>query len=565
MGVGGVNESANTKRDTVTRREWTIAASISFGMTALLQLPYMLGYWTAPAGTAYSGLLVHLSDATYLVAIQLGIHGEWLYRIRFTSEPHVGAFLYTFYLALGHVARLLNLDAVTMWHVSLAVTSSVLFLVVFGFIAHFIPHPNWRLVAFFIALFGAGYDVFQLPFETWDPTSGVPLDLRMPEAHLFYSALTYPHYNAAIVLILVSFWCALRALSEHLARARWIGLCLVGAMASAGVAMVYPFLVLLTAGVLGVFYIFLALRARKILWRAGIFLVLMFLPLVPLFLYYLNVLATNPVIRAWNEQVQTYSPNPIHYLLTYGVYLALALWNLRRVGFGKTFPERRALLWIWVGVVAVLLYAPLNAQRRFVEGVHVPLAILATIGLYETALPRLAQTRWFQNLAQRPNYSVAGLKNFFTVVVLAFVSLSSIFLYVSALLTMTVQQPYPLFRPQGELAAMDWLRANADREALVLSSYGSGAWLPYRADTRAFIGQYYETNHFSDKLKQVAKFFDARTEDAARIELLRAQKIDFVFFGRGEREVGTFDPARAAYLVRVFENVDAQVYAVQLP
>lgn len=560
-----VMEAVNMKRDYVARREWILAVVLSCGMSGLLQIPYLLGYLTARVGTAYSGLLVHISDATYLVAIQLGMQGEWLYRIRFTSEPHAGAFLYTFYLALGHLARLLNLDAVTMWHLSLGVTSFILFLIVFGFIAYFIPHPNWRLVAFLIALFGAGYDVFPIPFETVAPTSGVPLDLRMPEAHLFYSALTYPHYSAAIALILVSFWCALRGMLENISSTRWIGLLCVGALASVGVAMVYPFLVLLTASVLSAFYLFLAWRKRKILWRAGIFLVLMFVPVAPLLLYYLNVLATNPVIRAWNEQVQTLSPNPLHYLLTYGIYLALALWNLWRVGFGNENAERLAFLWIWLGIVALLLYAPLNAQRRFVEGVHVPLAILATIGLYETALPRLARAHWFQNLARRPHYSVAGLKNFFAAIFFGAVAFSSVFLYLSALLMLTVQQPDQLFRPQGEIAAMAWLKKNADREALVLSSYASGAWLPYRAETRAYIGQYYETNHFADKFKQVEKFFDARTADSARVDFLRAQKIEYVFYGNAERALGTFDPARVPYLMRLFENADAQVYAVQVP
>ena len=94
----------------ITRREWGIAAGMALAVTLLLQVPYVLGYWTARAGTEYSGLLVNLSDVTYYVAMQLGMGGEWLYRIRFTAEPHDGAFLYTFYLALGHLARLLGMN-----------------------------------------------------------------------------------------------------------------------------------------------------------------------------------------------------------------------------------------------------------------------------------------------------------------------------------------------------------------------------------------------------------------------------------------------------------------------
>ncbi len=550
----------------IEKREWGTAALIAFGVTLLLQIPYALGYWSARTGTEYSGLLVNLSDVTYYVGIQLGRQGEWLYRIRFTSELHAGAFLYTFYLALGHLARMLNLDAVMMWHLSRAVIGFGMFMVLFGFIAYFIENPKWRLVAFVLALVGAGFDLFHLPFDAVDPASAVPLDLRMPEAHLFFSAFTYPHYSAAIALMLIVFWCALRGVLENAARGKWIAFALGGALANVGVAMVYPFLVLLTASVLGVFYFFLAWRAKKILWRDGVFLVILFLPAAPLLLYYQRVLATNEIIRLWNEQVITYSPNPLHYFLTYGAYLVPALWNLWRARFGEGAEiPHRAFLWIWLAVVAILLYAPLNAQRRFVEGVQVPLAILATMALYETVLPRLAQTRWFQNLARRPNYSVAGLRKLLTVLYVGVVSSASVFVLASAVLTTTVLQTYPFFRAREELAAMDWLSQNVSREAVVFSTYYTGAWLPHRAGTRAYIGQYYETTNFFEKFRATENFFDAQTDDATRREFLRAHEIPYLFYGRAEREAGNFDPSRAAYLQRVFENGDAVIYRVVLP
>jgi hypothetical protein len=129
----------------ISRREWGIAAGLALAVTLALQLPYALGYWTTRVGTEYSGLLVNLSDVTYYVAIQLGMQGEWLYRIRFTAESHAGAFLYTFYLALGYAARALGMDAMPMWHVSRATSSFLMFLGVYGFNAYFVDKSNWRL------------------------------------------------------------------------------------------------------------------------------------------------------------------------------------------------------------------------------------------------------------------------------------------------------------------------------------------------------------------------------------------------------------------------------------
>src|SRR5581483_12070086 len=165
-------------RITVSRREWGFALVTALAVAALLQAPYVLGYATARAGTQYSGLLVNLSDVTYYVGIQLGIAGEWLYRIRFTAEPHSGAFLYTFYLALGHVARWLNLDAVTMWHASRMAWSALLLVTSYGFIAYFIREPQRRRVAFFILVLGAGFDFVRFPFEAYEAAGAAPVDLR---------------------------------------------------------------------------------------------------------------------------------------------------------------------------------------------------------------------------------------------------------------------------------------------------------------------------------------------------------------------------------------------------
>ncbi len=542
------------------------AGAVALLVVLIQQLPYAVGYLAAPPGTEYSGLLVNLSDVTYLVGIQLGIQGEWLYHIRFTSEPHEGALLYTFYLALGQLARILGLNGGAMWHLARGVCAFLMALVVYGFIAHFIRQPRWRRLAFVLALVGAGLDLARFPWEPFDPVDALPLEFRMMEAHLFFSTLAFPHYSAAIALIAVAFWCALRGMTEPLTRRKWALLAVCGAAASLGVTFVYPFLFFLVATVLGVFFLFLLARARRVLWLPALFLGIVLVPTLPLLLYYERVLATNETIRLWNEQVLTYSPNPLHYLLTYGLYLVPALWNLHQARLGKGERQvKRAFLWIWVGVVTLLLYAPLNAQRRFVEGVHIPLTILAVISLYETVLPRLEAANWFRRLASRPGYSVAGVKRLLVVLYVGVAALASLYLLSSGLLTNLAQQPYPFFRPSAELAAMDWLRAHAGARDVVLSSYWSGAWLPLRAGTLAYIGQYYETNHFFDKFAEVERFFGDGMSDPERRDFLRERNVAFVFWGPAERRDGGFDPRAASYLRRVFDNPAAAIFQVVAP
>ncbi|MCX7841040.1 MAG: hypothetical protein N2559_16515, partial [Anaerolineae bacterium] len=327
------------------------------------------------------------------------------------------------------------------------------------------------------------------------------------------------------------------------------------------IGIVYPFLMYLMIAVTGVYFVFLMWQRRKILWRALIGLGIAFAIPAPLFVYYQIVLVTNPVFRQWNTQATTLSPHPIHFVLTYTPLLVFAVltWRLDPT-------RRRALvfLWIWVIVVALLLYAPITQQRRFVEGVQVPLAILAAVGLCEVVLPRLTRTRVFVALSQRPDYSMAGLQCLTIVFIIALASIASLYIWISSVVLLGFVQPYPLFRPTLELQAMDWLRANTNSNDAVLSSYWTGSFIPARAGNRVFVGHLYETIHFDEKRAATEKFFDAATDDVSRLTLLRDYGIAYVFWGRAERDLGAFDPERAPYLERVFANEEARIYRVRV-
>ena len=381
----------------VSRREWIAAVGLSLGVVTLLLVPYLLGYALARPGTEFTGLLINVEDGSYLSAIGEGINGAWLYHIPFTTEPHAPIFIEVFYLALGHLAGALNLSATVMWHLARAVTAMLLFVALFGFIGAFLKNRFQHWTAFLLAIFGAGFDWVWFPWEQFESTSAAPLDLRMPETHLFFGALTYPHYAMNITLILLvvgALWYAfVGAMPE---RRRWL-LAVGAGVGNLLLGLVYPFLIFLTAGVISASYLYLLWRARKILWRQAAWMLIAFVIPLPLFLYYQIVLMTNPVFQVWNAQAITLSPNPVHYLLAYAPYLGLGALTFKQIRRQPNSPLM--FLWLWIGVVAVLLYAPLNPQRRFVMGLQVPLAIVATVGLCDVVLLWLARTRAFAALS----------------------------------------------------------------------------------------------------------------------------------------------------------------------
>ncbi|MEJ2747316.1 MAG: hypothetical protein P8183_05315 [Anaerolineae bacterium] len=537
---------------TMTNREWWTVVVVAIALASIMVLPYLLGHWLAPEGWTYTGLLVNVEDGTYLSAIEQGRRGSWTYRDLFTTEPHQPVFIEGFYLALGHVARWLGVTAVTMWHLGLWLADLILFILIYPFIAQFIASPGRRWTAYALVVLGSGFDWWRFPLA-WERAStleAVPFDLYVPEAHIFYSALSFPHFIAGIILIMLTFWWTMLALVRPLSRRRRWAMVVAAGLANTLLGVVYPFLLFLMAGVLGLYFLYLCWQARAILWPGLLRLAVIFLLPLPLFLYY-----------AW----AILTPNPLHLILAYLPYLILAALSLKN---RARWPVERqtavSLLWSWLTAVAILLYLPLNPQRRFVEGLQLPLAILATIGFYEVGWPWLAQTRIVRSLVRRPRYSLAGLRRLTVILLVLLVSSLNLYIYTGTAVTLGVIQNYPLFRPQSELAVMDWLQSNTGPNEVVLSSYWSGSYIPYRAHRVVVVGHLFETIGFADKWAEAKQFFAGDTDDAWRRQLLRDYDVDYVFYGRSERELGDLNPAERPYLQLAYEDGETAVYRVRI-
>lgn len=536
----------------VSRREWLIALAVALAALTLAQIPYILGYACARPGMEFTGIIMNPEDAqSYFAKMRVGYDGAWLYTIPFTTEEHAPAFVGGFYLTLGHLARVFNLSLDAMWHTARITADLILFLVTFGFIAYFSSDTRVRWTAYLLAIFGSGlgWVLFLLNQPYWLDT--FPVDFKMPEAHLFFTALTFPHVAFGTALILASVWMSARIM----ARRGWRLAIGAGAL-NLALAIVYPFLIYLVAAITGIYWLMCAARARRVLWREGFLFALSFAIHLPILLYYANTLATNPIFRVWDAQAITLSPPLPHYLIAFGVFLLLALFAPRTSGSDLT------LVWAWVIAAALLVYAPLNPQRRFVQGVQIPLAILAAVGFVDVVMPRLAQTRAFQTLAKRPNYSDAGLERLLIVLLLLFASLSNLYVLASASITAALQQPYPLFRPRGESAAIEWLRATTARSQVVLGVYESGNYIAARAGNRVVVGHWAETVDFQEKFDATEKFFNA-VDDAWRRDLLARYRVEYVWFGELEHKSGKFDPAYANDLIQVYANSDLAIFRVR--
>ncbi len=538
-----------------------MAVGVAVATAVLGLVPYWLGNLLAPDNLVYMQLIMNPEDAqTYWAKMLQGFDGAWLYAIPFTPEPHAAAGVGIFYVWLGRVARGLGLPLTAVWHGSRFAASILLFLTTFRFVATFLPNQRARWTAYLLAIFGSGLGwlLFVLGQNFW--LGAFPVDFKQPGAHLFFTALTFPHISVGTAVILFDVLVLKKICKRYSVNGtQWRWAALAG-VANVVLGIAYPFLIYIVVGTAVLTYATLVWQQRRILWQTGWQIATMFLIPAPLYLYYLSVWRSNEVFRLWDAQAGTPAAPWPHYLVAFGPMLLLA-----GLFWWKQPEENRpqfSILWIWILTAALLLYSPLNPQRRFIQGVHVPLALLAAAGFVQVVLPRWQNGRLWQKIITHPRYETAKLRRFVIMIFLLGMSLSNIYLWLDVTRIAALTQPDLFFRPAAEMETVNWLRENGEDTAVVLSSYQTGNLVAARTGQRVMLGHWAETVDFVDKETAVNQFFDQSTSHSWRQNLLAEFTVGYIWFGPREQEMGNFNPATASYLLPLFQNENIIIFEV---
>ena len=541
-------------RDRVTPTEWRWVLAWSWWPLLLTSFPYLLAAALATDERAFGGFVYAVEDGySYLAKMRLGAEGAWLFRIAYTPEPHHWALFFPFHILLGKVARLLpggDLTTCMVWtyHGARLVCGLLLLLMVYRFLAAFTERIVVRRWAWLLVTWsgGLGWLLVVLGQPGW--LGSMPLDFILPEGFTFLVLYGFPHIALARALLLVGMVGMLHAWGWGRLRSD-LRSALGSGLAWLTMGLIVPFYVAVAWAVLGGAWVVWAVRRRRIPWRALWMAALAMAVSAPIVLYSAWMFTVDPVYQVWGTQNRILSPHPLHYLVAYGVPLAWAAVSLRDV-WRDAGPGWWALA--WVGVVPLLVYLPINIQRRLVEGVQVPLSLLAAWGM----------VRVRESLRRMPQGWMAA--------VLVTLSLTNVLLIGGNCLALR-GLPAPIYRDVEEIAALDWLAGEVDFDDVVLTAYETGNYLPARVAARAFVGHGPESVHAEEKKALVARFFsetsetvDRTVDDRWRQRLLREYGVDYVFWGPAERRLGAFDPTGASYLRPVYRSAGYIVFRVEL-
>ncbi|HPH94787.1 MAG TPA: hypothetical protein PKW33_01860 [Anaerolineaceae bacterium] len=494
----------------------------------LITLPYLAAWGMQGDQFVFGGFLMNVADGnSYLAKMRQGWEGAWLFHLPFSAEPGEGAFIFLFYLGLGHLARLTGLPLLAVFHLARVAGAGFMAWALARFYRQTLPEMEKRINPLMLtALLSGGMGWILLP-------GGVMTsDYWVAEAYPYLAGYANPHFPLALGLIL----CLLTDDGAPMTLSQ--GLRLLGL--SLGLVTVLPFAWMVAGALL---LVWLGVNWKGDRRRHLMRLAWVCMGAAPMLGYQFWVYQFDPVFQAWNAQNQTVSPPLWDFIISFLPMLALA-------GVGAYFelrakqasPARLLVVWLLAGIV--LCYVPFSLQRRFMMGYMIPVAGLGMLGLEK--LVASSERRWR----------------------LAFVSLLAAGLLTNVLgltgASLGILGHHPgLYLSRDEAAVYRWIDENTPPNALVLADPASGLRLPGWTGRRVIYGHPFETIQAEKEEAFVTAFFSGRMSFEESQQALAERGVDFIFYDPHAEEAGR--PAVLNDRDLVFQSGEVAVYRVKQP
>ena len=172
---------------------------ISCIVILLVTIPYLYAFQASNAEYEFGGFLINPIDGhSYLAKMQQGYRGDWKFVLPYTADQGEGAYLFLFYIGLGHVARFINLPLVLVYHISRLISAIILLECMKVFFRTVFDETKWQVLGFLIATLGSGLGWIGVLLGYF--TS----DFWVSEAYPFLSMYTNPHFCLGLSMMILA-------------------------------------------------------------------------------------------------------------------------------------------------------------------------------------------------------------------------------------------------------------------------------------------------------------------------------------------------------------------------
>lgn len=471
--------------------EWKLIIAISIAITFFSQLPLLFGYLGETQYQKFMGIPVHITDANnHLHWMLQAKEGEIFFTNKFTHEDVPALIFNPYHLLIGNLSRFSGLDILVWYHLFNILLIFGFLLYLYRFITEFISDKRTRLYAFLFAGLGSGfgfiwYQSKQL-FNKWI----VSADLWVTDMNIFGS-FGHPHFTLATLLMLAVFLHGYRAI-EKTSRKDAIYSGLYGLL----LGFVHIFDVVTVAVVLAGWYAYRSIQEKKYDLPTFFNLSIIGILISPSVLYYLWILLFNPTYAEWNALNQTVTPNLPALLSGFGLLIIFAVIQI--------YKERKklSLFSVWMILNLILVYLPINVQRRFLLGIGIPLAILSAQAYIVILKPYLISKKVF--LVARA-----------IIIALVFGTTLHNVIYDIATLHEGEVDEYSntKYLSRAEYEALEWIENNIQDEAVIIAPLRIGNHIPANTNNRVYLGHWAQTIRFEEKQRNIKEYYAQESDD----------------------------------------------------
>ncbi len=541
-----------------------VAATIAL-VLLVTTIPYVYGYLSTPADKQFMGIMLDVPDHAQYFSWMRELSYHNLASNMMTPEYNRPVFFNLLWWGMGRLGLILGLGFAGMYQV-LRVTATILFfLVIYLLCGWFIKDRFQRRTAFMIAVFtsGLGWMLVVLKYLSHGDLL-FPLDVYVAEGNTFLGVLGYAHFIEAALYVFI-FYLVLQGQKKGQYRyAVYAGLLgfFLGWQHTYDLASVY--------GVLLAYALLLTLRDRRLpvymIWSGIIIGAISCWPGI----YSVWLTTADPIwkqVLAQFANAGVFTPLPWHLPILLGLPFLLAIYTLIRQNPLKLTTKDDGQIFVmgWFLATFGLVYLPVDFQIHLLNGWQIPIAILATQGLFNYVIPFVQEKIGPRLTALRkridgPSVLQGVLVGVFLLAILP----TNVYLWSWRFVDLQ-RHDYPYYLYQDDLTALKWIEKNASPDDVVLSSLTIGQYLPAMTGTHAYLAHWAETLDFFGKSANVTQFYSSGTSDLEREQILRAGNVKYVFYGPAERALGSASPDSMPYLKKVFSQGRDAVYLVQLP
>jgi hypothetical protein len=217
----------------------------------------------------------------------------------------------------------------------------------------------------------------------------------------------------------------------------------------------------------------------------------------------------------------------------------------------------------WFLANFLLIYIPTDYQVHMLNGWQVPIAILATQGLFRYVMPFVADRLKLRvpNLQSPVPYSPSFQRGLAAALILVILP-TNLYLLAWRFVDLS-RHNYPFYLYRDEVTALAWLENNAKPDDGVLSSITVGQYVPAITGLHAFLAHWAQTVDYYNKEVMVKAFFANDTTDQQREAILRQYSVDYIFYGPAERSLGSYNPETASFLQIVYTSSRVKIYQIR--